>query len=107
MNNATQAFSFLAVATFLTASLSAQSITGDLAVKVTDPTGAVIAGARLELTAVDTNVKQEAQTDALGNVLFSQLKPGSYRLEVSVADFQKASITDSHITYRQRAWNVR
>jgi hypothetical protein len=83
--------------------LPAQLITGDLIVNVTDPSGAVVSGAKLELTAVETNVKIASLTDSLGNGLFSQLKPGHYTLEVTAPGFQKASITDIVITIGQRA----
>src|SRR2546427_761967 len=83
--------------------LPGQSITGDLVVNVTDPSGAVVSGAKLELIAVETNVKFEGQTDNLGNSLFSQLKPGSYKLDVTAEGFQKATVTDIVIAIGQRA----
>ena len=46
-----------------------QSITGDLVVNVTDPSGSVVSGAKLSLVQVETNVHLDAQTDALGNYL--------------------------------------
>lgn len=102
MRSAAHAAFFFALTGTLS-TLSGQTVTGDLAVKVSDPTGAVIANARLELTAVETNVKTEAQSDELGNALFSQLKPGSYRLEITAPGFQKAAITDIEIALGQRA----
>lgn len=81
----------------------AQSITGDLVVNVTDPSGAVVAGSKLVLTEVATNIKQEMPTDELGNALFGQLKPGRYKLEVASAGFQPQEITDIRIQVGQRA----
>lgn len=81
----------------------AQSITGDLVVNVTDSTGAVVGGAKLELIAVETNVKIESSTDSLGNALFSQLKPGAYKLAITAPGFQKASVSDILIALGQRA----
>jgi len=95
--------SAVALLVVFTVALPAQSITGDLIVNVTDPSGAVVSGAKLELTAVETNVKIAGLTDSLGNGLFSQLKPGPYKLEVTAPGFQKASITDIVITIGQRA----
>src|SRR5437867_9550520 len=97
------ALSLLASLIVLPVAAPAQSITGDLVVNVTDPSGAVVGGAKLELMAVETNVKFEGQTDNLGNFLFSQLKPGHYKLDVTAVGFRKASVTDINITIGQRA----
>ena len=80
-----------------------QAITGDLVVNVTDPSGAVVAGAKLTLTEVLTNIKQELPTDALGNALFGNLKPGGYKLEVAASGFQPQALTDIRIQVGQRA----
>ncbi|HYM09419.1 MAG TPA: carboxypeptidase regulatory-like domain-containing protein [Bryobacterales bacterium] len=93
----------LAAAFAICATLHAQSITGDLVVNVTDPSGAVVSAAKLELTAVETNVKFEGQSDTLGNALFSQLKPGPYKLDVTAPGFQKATVTDIVIAIGERA----
>ncbi len=91
------------VALSFSALLYSQSITGDLAVNVTDPSGSVVSGAKLNLIQVETNVHSEAQTDALGNYLFSQLKPGRFALEVSGPGFQKTNLSDIVISLGQRA----
>jgi hypothetical protein len=94
---------FTALAFITSGVLRGQSITGDLVVNVTDPTGAVVTSAKLELRALETNVKFEGHTDTLGNVLFSQLKPGAYKLDVTAPGFQKATITDIVIAIGERA----
>ena len=81
----------------------AQSISGDLVVKVSDSSNAVVAGARLILTATDTNVKNESITDKEGTTLFPQLKPGRYQLEASHAGFQTQAVKDIRIQVGQRA----
>jgi hypothetical protein len=81
----------------------AQSITGDLVVNVTDPSGAVVIGAKLALTEVETNIKQESVTDALGNSMFGQLKPGMYKLDVTAPGFQNQAVTDVRVQVGQRA----
>jgi hypothetical protein len=86
-----------------TACLWGQTITGDLVVNVTDPTGAVVTGAALSLTHLETNVKLTATTDNTGSNLFSELKPGRYELQVSAPGFQKANVTDIAIAIGQRA----
>jgi Carboxypeptidase regulatory-like domain len=98
-------FSWALVALAFTAGavLYSQSITGGLVVNITDASGGVVAGATLNLTQVETNVKVVGQTDTLGGYLFGQLKPGHYTLEVVAAGFQKANVTDIVITLGQRA----
>src|SRR6266545_195852 len=86
----------------LTPAAMGQAITGDLVVNVTDPSGAVVAKAKLLLTEVETNIKQELPTDELGNALFGNLKPGTYRLEVTSSGFQTQSISDVRIQVGQR-----
>ncbi|MBI2689363.1 MAG: TonB-dependent receptor [Acidobacteria bacterium] len=81
----------------------AQTISGDLVVNVTDPSGLPIAASKLLLTEVETNVKHESVTDNLGNALFFQLKPNSYKLEVEAAGFRKADVSGIRIQVGQRA----
>jgi len=80
-----------------------QSISGDLVVSVTDSSGAVVVGAKLELTEVETGIKQESATDSSGNAILPQLKPGLYRLSVAASGFQKKEVTDVRIQVGQRA----
>lgn len=84
------------------ASLCGQAITGDLLVNVTDPSGAVVGGARLELVETGTNLKFPAETDSLGNHLYSQLKPGLYKLTVTAPGFQVTVLDDIRILIGQR-----
>jgi hypothetical protein len=81
----------------------AQSISGDLVVSVADPSSAAVSGAKLTLTEIETNIRQELTTDSFGNALFLQLKPGRYQLEVSTAGFQNKTVSDIRIQVGQRA----
>src|SRR5438132_1108989 len=91
------------VVVLATSIMQGQSITGDLVVNVTDPSGSAAANAKLDLVQVATNVRLSGTTDTLGNYLFSQLKPGRYSLEVSGAGFRKENVTDIGISIGQRA----
>src|SRR5437588_11268634 len=97
------ALRLLSAVLVLVAAVYGQTITGDLVVSVTDPSGGAVSGATLSLTEVDTNVKLSGVTDSLGASLFSELKPGHYRLEVSAPGFQRANMTDIAIMLGQRA----
>ncbi len=80
----------------LLASVSAysQAVNGTLVGTVTDSSGALVASAKVTLTATQTNISQQGQTNASGNFAFPNLQPGVYRVEIEVAGFRK-SIRDS------------
>ena len=82
---------------------SAQIISGDLVVRVVDPSGLTVAGAAVALTEIDTGVTQSAVTDSQGTYLFGQLKPGMYLLGVSLAGFKSTNVRDIRIQVGQRA----
>jgi hypothetical protein len=81
----------------------AQSNTADLVVAVTDPSGAVISGASLELTQLGTNLKFKGATDANGNYIFLQMRPGDYELRVTSQGFQAQQLSDIRLVIGQRA----
>ncbi|HYI92862.1 MAG TPA: TonB-dependent receptor [Bryobacteraceae bacterium] len=83
--------------------LRAQTISGDLVVAVVDQSDLAVSGATLELIQRDTNIGQKAQTDSLGLYLFSQLKPGQYQLNVTMAGFQRTLVDDIRVQVGQRA----
>lgn len=58
---------------------------------VTDPTGAVVAGAGVELRSVASGKIRPATTDALGRFSFSGLPKGDYVIQVSQAGFEQAA----------------
>src|ERR1700683_940917 len=68
---------------------AAQSIvTGAVGGTVTDSSGAVIAGAAVNLKSKDTGAVLSATTSTTGSYQFTLLKPGSYTLEVSQTGFK-------------------
>ncbi|MGH9163389.1 MAG: TonB-dependent receptor domain-containing protein, partial [Vicinamibacteraceae bacterium] len=80
-----------------------QSISGDLVVRVVDPSGLAVVGAAVELTDVNTKIEHAATTDQQGVYLFGQLRPGQYTLEVSADGFQDTTVSDVRIQVGQRA----
>ncbi len=68
--------------------LWAQSGTSSaLAGSVADKSGAMIANAQVKATEVNTGAVRAVQSNADGRFLFSQVNPGTYRIEVSAAGF--------------------
>ena len=70
--------------------------TGALTGTVSDPSGAVIAGATVTITNANTGQTRTATTDASGSYTFSLLPPGNYSVKFSASGFktsQVASVT--------------
>ncbi len=80
---------FCAVGMLLALSMSAQTSTGGITGTVTDPAGAVVPGAKLALTNLDTNDRREQLSNEIGVYTFTALPPGRYRLEVEHSGFKK------------------
>ncbi|HXW90168.1 MAG TPA: carboxypeptidase-like regulatory domain-containing protein [Terriglobales bacterium] len=54
----------------------------------TEATGAVISGATVTVTSLDTGSKRSAQTDEAGRFNFPQLKPGAYKADIEAHGFE-------------------
>jgi hypothetical protein len=70
--------------------MMAQRDMGTVLGTVTDPSGAVVAGARVVITEVATSQSFTLTTDNNGNYIRPLLKPGVYSVEVEMAGFKKA-----------------
>src|SRR5262245_17034693 len=82
----------MAMTSFALTSL-AQNYRGVIRGRVTDPNGALIAGAQVKLIDEGTNESRALKTDGNGSFTTSLLRPGSYRLEVEKEGFHKYSET--------------
>lgn len=75
----------------LAAPLSAQTtINGSLRGRITDPANAVVAGASLTLTNVETGLTQTATSDAAGQYVLPRIAPGRYTLTVEKGGFHRS-----------------
>jgi hypothetical protein len=72
---------------------SAQELTGRIEGTVTDPQGAVIPGASVTATHVDTNTEYKTSTSAVGHFVVPNARLGRYRITVESAGFRRAVIT--------------
>lgn len=73
----------------LSASLWAQSERGNIAGLITDPTGAVVAGAELNVVNRDTNATARGLSNASGEFNVPNLLPGTYRIEITAPGFKR------------------
>ena len=72
---------------YLTPMAQAQTATtGQIVGVVTDPSGAIVVGAKAVLTS-DAGVRREAETGVGGRYTFGLLDPGVYRLELTMSGF--------------------
>src|SRR5215813_2020577 len=69
--------------------LTGQTSTGGLSGTVTDPAGAVIAGARLVLVNLETNENRRGESKEIGYYSFPALPPGRYKIEVEHSGFKR------------------
>ena len=67
--------------------------TGSISGSVVDPSGAVIAKAKVQLTQTETNQTRDVVTDAAGHYVANLLPLGNYKIQVSASDFQSVEET--------------
>jgi len=80
----------LCVAGLVFASLIlAQTYTGGISGVVTDPGGAVVPGASLRLTNLDTNDVRQQSSNDIGAYTFTALTPGRYKLQLEHPGFKR------------------
>jgi hypothetical protein len=77
----------------LSASAFAQMDSATLAGRVTDSSGARIAKAQAELVDVERNTRSRTQTNSDGLFLFTNIRPGQYRIEVSARGYKTVTLT--------------
>ncbi|MBL8239259.1 MAG: carboxypeptidase regulatory-like domain-containing protein [Bryobacterales bacterium] len=61
---------------------------------VTDPSGAVVPNASIELNNIENGTRRETTTDANGSYSVPQLTPGTYRLSAKATGFSSAVINE-------------
>lgn len=78
----------VAVLFVLSAVAAGQTATTSLQGQVVDQQGAVIVGAKLTLTNMNTGASRTNTTGTTGDYLFASLPPGAYRLRLEAAGFR-------------------
>src|SRR5215218_1728535 len=94
------AAALLLLMTFVMA--GAQESRGSLTGTVTDPNGAALPGATVEIRNVETNVANTATTNEEGNYTFPLLNPGRYTLTVKAQGFSGTSRENIEIRVADR-----
>ena len=80
-----------------------QSTAADLTGTVTDPTGAVVAGASVRARSLSTGISRNTTSDAQGYYQIVGLPPGEYEVSAEAATFKKSVISGVKLTVGQSA----
>jgi hypothetical protein len=83
-------FAVLCAFSICSENLRAQAVNGTLLGTVTDSGGAVVAGANVTITEVNTSLSRSTTSNDSGNYVFGNLARGVYRVEIQHAGFKKA-----------------
>ena len=103
MNSKRCALLFLLLV-FSVAPLMAQTAsTGALTGTITDPSGAVVAGATVTLTSLDTGQARTTLTMADGAYKFTLLAPGNYRVRIEAGGFKPVEIPSATVSVTETA----
>jgi len=81
---------------------AAQAVTGTILGTVTDSTGAVIAGAKVTVTNVDTGLSRTAISDASGEYTAPQVPTGNYTVLAEMSGFKATALSNVQVGVDQR-----
>src|SRR2546426_332534 len=84
----------LAFVVLAATSLIAQTFRGTILGTVTDPSGAVVAGAKVTAKNVNTGLERTTETSADGSYSVPELPIGGYTVTVTQGGFQTSSVTN-------------
>jgi len=85
---------FVAILLAFASSAWAQKTSGTIAGTVTDDSGALVAGASVTVTSVQTEATRTSQTNSAGLFSFPELNPGVYNISVTKQGFKKVEAKD-------------
>lgn len=83
--------------------VQAQTTTGAMSGTVTDPGSALVAGATVTVTGVETGAERSAVTNSSGVFDFQGLQPGKYTVTVDAKGFKKTVVRDVVVSVSQTA----
>ena len=71
--------------------------------RVSDPSGATVGDAGVELTETTTNIHRRTTTSTSGDYVFGDLNPGDYQVEVVASGFLKSNLSHVYLAVGQTA----
>lgn len=97
LSPALRAFACVSVMLLVAAITAQAQFDANLQGTVTDPNGAVVAGATVTITNNDTQRTQTVTTNSEGYYRFSALSPGAYTVTVEQAGFNRTSVENFNV----------
>lgn len=88
--------------TCLAAPLRAQGLTGQISGTIADPSGATVPNAAIELRNAETGLVRQTTSNASGDFLVTELRPGTYDMKVTAAGFSSFEQTGLVLTATER-----
>lgn len=83
--------------------LTGQTTSTEVLGSVKDPSGAVIAGAKITLLRTQTGERRSSTTTSSGDFSFPLIEPGNYTVTVDAAGFKTEQKTGVEVAYQQKA----
>lgn len=96
-------FALFALGFACSAVLAQQSATATISGRISDPAGAVIAGAEITATQTATGLKRKTATNEEGLFVLTNLAPGAYEVRVEAKNFPKALLKSIELRVGQQA----
>ena len=84
------------------APLSAQTTAGSIVGTVTDPSGAIVAGATVTITNMGTNIAVKTTSDSSGEYVVTPLEVGKYAVAVEATGFKRSIRPDIQVNVQDR-----
>jgi len=78
----------------------AQTVFGNIAGTITDSTGAVVAGAKVQAVDVNSGTTLETISTSAGSYRLPQVPIGTFDINVSAPGFQQQRLTGVQVTFR-------
>jgi hypothetical protein len=103
MKHLQSALSRLAALALVAAAALAQTNVASITGILTDTTGAVVPGASVVITNLETGIANRTETNDAGVYFVASLNPGRYRVEVQATGFRRKQLDDLQIETGQKA----
>jgi hypothetical protein len=84
------------------APLGAQTTAGSIVGTVTDPSGAIVAGAAITITNMGTNIAVKTTSDSSGEYVVTPLEVGKYSVAVEATGFKRSLRPDIQVNVQDR-----
>ena len=93
---------FLVLVALMSLRCEAQATSAEISGSITDASGAVVPGATVTATNVETSTAQSTKSETNGDYVLTNLRPGTYTLTAEAVGFSKLAQTGLHLQVNQQ-----